>query len=296
MCRQYQFQFAECGHVETSGHWKFRCDHPGSSRGETVVIQQPQHCFRCLQQDQMPERQMNVYLVRPNLSEAARKFEQILSHHEHHPTGNPQHFDKADIRALGSLDGRLSEDDRLWLQELETRLDAALWAEKEQVRGHGSLKDKRILVLQLRFARLTAFVYTKEAVKRCGERLEKAKHDIRIRKTSRIMSLLSAIKIHELGQGDSDCSICYHRLEDEAHADFMHSPYRLPCGHIFCFDCVTTWLANEPGTCPACRADFNLSNDFTRDYIAIMSSVVNATNHDMANPSSPWWMDMLRAE
>jgi hypothetical protein len=51
---------------------------------------------------------------------------------------------------------------------------------------------------------LTALAFRKEVAKRSGERFEEVMHDIRLQKTSRIMSLLNAIKNHELGERDSD--------------------------------------------------------------------------------------------
>lgn len=46
------------------------------------------------------------------------------------------------------------------------------------------------------------------------------------------------------GHEEEDCSICQEK---------MVAPIVLECSHIFCEDCVTTWLDRER-TCPLCRA------------------------------------------
>ena len=28
---------------------------------------------------------------------------------------------------------------------------------------------------------------------------------------------------------------------------------RLPCGHLFCFECIGRWLTTQSATCPTCR-------------------------------------------
>jgi len=48
----------------------------------------------------------------------------------------------------------------------------------------------------------------------------------------------------DLAGKDSNCAICY--------APFS-SPIKLNCGHIYCEDCISTWLDKEH-TCPMCRA------------------------------------------
>jgi len=47
----------------------------------------------------------------------------------------------------------------------------------------------------------------------------------------------------EAHQG-GDCSICQGQLD---------GPISLPCGHLFCEECVSEWLDREP-TCPLCRS------------------------------------------
>jgi hypothetical protein len=42
-----------------------------------------------------------------------------------------------------------------------------------------------------------------------------------------------------------DCTICQDR---------PRAPVKLPCGHIFCYDCIAKWLSTK-GTCPVCRAE-----------------------------------------
>jgi len=50
-------------------------------------------------------------------------------------------------------------------------------------------------------------------------------------------------------ESDGECAICLTQAA-EPHSSWM----RLPCGHRFCTECVTPWLA-RCGLCPTCRAD-----------------------------------------
>lgn len=53
------------------------------------------------------------------------------------------------------------------------------------------------------------------------------------------------------------CSIC---------ADVFTDPQRLPCGHIFCLECIKHWAAERP-TCPQCRKKFSIKH-LARDLLA----------------------------
>lgn len=53
-------------------------------------------------------------------------------------------------------------------------------------------------------------------------------------------------------RGETDCTSCAICL-----ADFRPRKHvrRLPCGHLYCSACVTTWLSNHNAVCPTCRAE-----------------------------------------
>ncbi|CAD7923828.1 unnamed protein product [Amoebophrya sp. A120] len=50
------------------------------------------------------------------------------------------------------------------------------------------------------------------------------------------------------------CIICF---EDQ---QLSGTGAKLPCGHIFCRDCISDWLANKQCTCPVCRYELE-TND-----------------------------------
>lgn len=52
-------------------------------------------------------------------------------------------------------------------------------------------------------------------------------------------------------QDDSECSICCKRLIDGLQLT------RLPCGHVFHFNCVGTWLSKSSNACPTCRYELD---------------------------------------
>jgi hypothetical protein len=238
----------------------------------------------------MPERQGNVYHRCPNPAKAAARFEQILSHHERHPNG-PQSFDKAGIRYLSSVNGRLGDGDRSYLKQLEENLDAALWKEKKHVQDHRAMKDQRNLVLQLRYAHLTALPHKREVHRRSVEKITEADIQFRLQCSRRIKAFLKDVKDEELAEDGSECPICYPLLQNNASPG--DAPVGLPCGLAFCLGCAMTWLYKDPGTCPTCRADLNLGRDATIDFVAIMTSVVNAATIDLVDPPTPWWIMIL---
>jgi hypothetical protein len=54
--------------------------------------------------------------------------------------------------------------------------------------------------------------------------------------------ICSAVTTEEV---NDDCPVCQDRPTN---------PVQLPCGHIFCYDCIARWLSTK-GSCPLCRAD-----------------------------------------
>uniref|UniRef100_A0A1I7VHM3 RING-type domain-containing protein n=1 Tax=Loa loa TaxID=7209 RepID=A0A1I7VHM3_LOALO len=63
--------------------------------------------------------------------------------------------------------------------------------------------------------------------------------------TRRIFRLTTVgLKVPTGEEDSAQCTICFN--------DFCN-PVRLSCGHVFCEECIGTWLDNEH-TCPMCRA------------------------------------------
>ena len=44
-----------------------------------------------------------------------------------------------------------------------------------------------------------------------------------------------------------ECAICMQEYKTNRRVS------RLPCGHIFCSDCLCRWLTRQSATCPVCR-------------------------------------------
>ena len=65
--------------------------------------------------------------------------------------------------------------------------------------------------------------------------------------TQNIVAQFPIVSKADLLYGDS-CAICHETYAAE-------NPVRLPCGHEFGFECISTWLSPEGGrtTCPLCR-------------------------------------------
>eukprot|EP00697_Spironema_sp_BW2_P010727 gnl/Spiro4/26085_TR13010_c0_g1_i1.p1 gnl/Spiro4/26085_TR13010_c0_g1~~gnl/Spiro4/26085_TR13010_c0_g1_i1.p1 ORF type:complete len:183 (+),score=7.65 gnl/Spiro4/26085_TR13010_c0_g1_i1:89-637(+) len=53
--------------------------------------------------------------------------------------------------------------------------------------------------------------------------------------------------------------------------EIFHEPHRAKCGHSFCYECISTWLARSE-TCPTCRAPLRL-NKLHRDLL--VQNIVN---------------------
>lgn len=46
--------------------------------------------------------------------------------------------------------------------------------------------------------------------------------------------------------GATECKVCMEEFEPETQV------VRLPCGHVFCPQCITTWLTKHKNACPLC--------------------------------------------
>lgn len=60
---------------------------------------------------------------------------------------------------------------------------------------------------------------------------------------------LPVVAINELAE-DGGCAICMEPYVTGCGSDVV----RLPCGHLFGSQCLSTWLSTEADTCPMCRA------------------------------------------
>uniref|UniRef100_A0A915KV06 RING-type domain-containing protein n=1 Tax=Romanomermis culicivorax TaxID=13658 RepID=A0A915KV06_ROMCU len=78
-----------------------------------------------------------------------------------------------------------------------------------------------------------------------------------------------SVDLHNCGP---QCSICYCPFEN---------PVQLECKHIYCEDCISTWLDKEK-TCPICRARVDVENRSWRDG---STSMTNHLTHDTVNVS-----------
>lgn len=129
-----------------------------------------------------------------------------------------------------------------------------------------------------------------------NERIVWAHGDVQSRIDVRVQAVLQEVSendIEQLDDDDRNCAVCYSRLENDGpHAG--NAPRRLPCGHILCVDCANAWLGKTPGTCPTCRADFNLALGHATDFIEVLNPVTAAVGHDLARPPTPWWMAIFR--
>ncbi|PMD46974.1 hypothetical protein L207DRAFT_522440 [Hyaloscypha variabilis F] len=68
---------------------------------------------------------------------------------------------------------------------------------------------------------------------------------------------LVPVAIEDIPTEDRTCSICREEYPSEADTEDGDTPVKLPCGHIFGFACITTWLHNksQARNCPTCRSD-----------------------------------------
>jgi len=94
-----------------------------------------------------------------------------------------------------------------------------------------------------------------EEIEEARKRLKAAQEKYEnIKKTSeiakkRIIFLVSDSLNTELGEVKPSCSICFEKYEDPKRQETS-----LPCGHKFCYPCVTHFYGY---TCPKCRQVFD---------------------------------------
>ena len=73
-----------------------------------------------------------------------------------------------------------------------------------------------------------------------------------------IQQYLTAVTTSSLDSEDRTCGICTEAYNEqtENQEESQHTPVKLPCGHVFGSECITSWLSPETGrsnTCPLCR-------------------------------------------
>ena len=77
-----------------------------------------------------------------------------------------------------------------------------------------------------------------------------------------IQQYLTPVTTSTLAPEDRICGICTEAYHDtpsqEQEKEPQHTPVKLPCGHVFGSECITSWLSPETGksnTCPMCRLE-----------------------------------------
>jgi hypothetical protein len=186
--------------------------------------------------------------------------------------------------------------------QFEEECDDLLWAMKDLMEKHRNpdLKqrfvDQRKIVLQLRFAHLTAQVHALEVIELSYDNVKNA-HDQWLRRcANRVQALCTIVKEEELTE-DDECPICYCSLLQATRPDATawHTPVRLPCGHMFSKLCIYIWLTGENRNCPKCRSYFNLTQDNIADFDGMANNLLDRILNRPAVPT-PWWVTMLRSE
>ncbi|PMD28003.1 hypothetical protein NA56DRAFT_697028 [Hyaloscypha hepaticicola] len=288
MCRQYRFRFLECGHVYGNLLWGFRlAHHPPGCVMEEIIFERSQHCFDCLLKEKIHATRRNfpqrVRLV--DLSLAADRLNRILTYLRQHPDG-PQHIDEDNLAALCCEHQKLSEADRLYVEQYEEDCDQWLWAVKDAAEDFEDLHSwcsvealiqgfyyQRIFVLKLRFAHLTALVQDREKTYTDIEKIVHAMEDFRTRVKERIYTILTEVEDKDLTKDDS-CPICYRQLV-LSQANDSDGLVKTPCGHIFCKDCII--------------------KEDAANWETIRHEVFGPIRHPPEVPT-PWWVTMLKNE
>lgn len=241
----------------TDQEWFFPCEDSENCETESLTIHRLQHCFECLLQAEMPAEQQHPYppFALGGLGHDAVAFGSVARHHREHPDG-PQHFDRLNIRALSQLQRRMTQADRLWIERLDAELDAMLRLNKRlDYPQYGTLLEQQSLVLQLRFAHLSALAAKRDEELRIAERLEEGRGWVQDRIMARIRLLLRDVREDELAQlaGEDECPIYYYPLlKPMPGHGHEHAPVRLPCGHMFSRACVEAALQVTSRRCPSC--------------------------------------------
>jgi hypothetical protein len=81
----------------------------------------------------------------------------------------------------------------------------------------------------------------------------------RLKREERAKAIATILtQVHMESIDEKDCSICgdpFGTSSRNSEDELTENPVRIPCGHIYCGDCIKTWLADS-STCPLCRRDF----------------------------------------
>lgn len=93
-------------------------------------------------------------------------------------------------------------------------------------------------------------------------------------------SMTTFIKLSELPEGSRTCELCenhFSSLELNGAPGYAVYPVRLPCSHIFCYDCARMWISHAK--CPECNARFA---DYTTALEVIDEQIRQYTQYQVA--------------
>lgn len=106
------------------------------------------------------------------------------------------------------------------------------------------------------------------------------------RATSKAIEGLTKVEIGRLDKEDRSCSICMEPYgEPEPTEGKIEHPVKLPCGHVFGYTCIKTWLL-ENCTCPSCRRKVESEMVFRRPGGVIRVTTRSEQDHP-ANHHNP---------
>lgn len=308
MCRTWTVQFAECGHVFSTKKWAFPCDNPDGHEETHHVVYRQQHCFRCLEQERMPEKRSGKY-PQTNFCRlrANRRIDRMVSHVRTNPHGDQRFIDTTSFESLSLIQEQLSEDDIVFLEMVEEQSDEVLWNTKDWIQDmpkqQAYFVAHRIVVLQLRYAILNARVLLFELDAVAQDKLAKAKADWQVRCANRRLAFMERVRRHEVvAEEELECPICYRDLQGWWLPGFPtdHYPVSLPCGHIFSLKCIANWICMESegggdfrDTCPICREDLDLKWIDKLDWAEYCKELAS-WKMNQVSVLTPWWITMLR--
>ena len=79
------------------------------------------------------------------------------------------------------------------------------------------------------------------------------------RQLERIAPLCGYRKSFSRNNDNKSCPICMRDFKPNRHVR------RMPCNHVFCSSCISTWVCEENASCPVCRVEFTSSSPSPAD-------------------------------